>query len=168
MQPGFKGAPPVESLFLSYELPECPREDGAPFRIGKQMAISHFEKANLSQHVTALRGNALTRDEQEGFQVQSLLGKACNIIVTHTMKDNGDTVAKIQSVAQHTGKVPKPVTELAFLDFENQDQTILDSLPAWLQAIVAQGKPYPKSKAQIAAEEAERAAVAESEADIPF
>lgn len=142
MQPGWKDGPEKPSVYLTYELPDQQRNDGVPVLVGKQMTISFHEKANLAKHVAALHGSPPTPDEQRDFQVQSLLGKACSLIIQHGTSARGNRFAKIQSVAPYAGDAPEPVTPLAYYNFDAPDPAVLSGLPPWVQGLVEQGKPW--------------------------
>jgi hypothetical protein len=64
------------------------REDGKPFLVFKRYTLSLSEKATLRKDLESWRGKKFTRDEEMGFDVESIIGVNCLLNVTHnTVKD---------------------------------------------------------------------------------
>lgn len=59
------------------------REDGKPFLVFKRYTLSLSEKANLRKDLESWRGRAFTRDEEMGFDVESVIGANCLLNIQH-------------------------------------------------------------------------------------
>ena len=73
------------------------REDGKPFLVFKRYTLSLHEKAGLRKDLESWLGRKLTRDDEHGFDVESMIGKNCLLNITHN--DSGEKVyANVSSV----------------------------------------------------------------------
>jgi hypothetical protein len=73
------------------------RDDGKPFLVFKRYTLSLSEKSNLRKDLESWRGKKFTRDEEMGFDVESIIGANCLLNVTHnTVADK--TYANVASV----------------------------------------------------------------------
>ena len=79
---------------LSNELMTDGEHKGKPFTVSKFYTASLHEKAGLRKHLAAWRGRDFTPEELKGFDLQSILGKACMLSVV--MSDKGK--AKVEAV----------------------------------------------------------------------
>ena len=73
------------------------REDGKPFYVSKRYTHSLHEKASLRKDLESWLGRALTAQELEGFDLESLLSSACLLNIIHENK-NGQTYANVASI----------------------------------------------------------------------
>lgn len=73
------------------------REDGKPFLVFKRYTLSLHEKAGLRKDLEAWRGRKFTRDEEMGFDVESIIGANCLLNVTHN-NVNDKTYANVASI----------------------------------------------------------------------
>lgn len=73
------------------------RDDGKPFLVFKRYTLSTHEKAGLRKDLESWLGRKFTRDDEMGFDVESMLGANCLINITHnTVGDK--TYANVASV----------------------------------------------------------------------
>lgn len=126
---------------LTWELPEEMRDfDGVqkPMVIGKTYTISLFEQAKLRPIVVGMLGS-LTEEEEENFNIKSLLGKPCMLQVTHE-DFNGKKYASVVSATQLPKSVPAPVqfNETQYFDYAEFDQETYDKLPAFVKDKMAE------------------------------
>lgn len=77
------------------------RDDGKPFLVFKRYTLSLSEKANLRKDLESWRGRSFTRDEEMGFDVETVLGAPCLLNITHHNK--GD-----KTYANVVGIMPLP------------------------------------------------------------
>ena len=83
-------------IVLSWQIDDT-REDGKPFLVSKRYTLSLNEKATLRKDLESWRGRAFTRDEEAGFDVESVLGANCLLNIQH--KTVGDkTYANVVSI----------------------------------------------------------------------
>lgn len=73
------------------------RDDGKPFLVFKRYTLSLHEKAGLRKDLESWRGRKFTRDEEMGFDVETIIGANCLLNVTHN--NVGDkTYANVVSI----------------------------------------------------------------------
>lgn len=82
------------------------REDGKPFLVFKRYTLSLSEKANLRKDLESWRGRAFTREEEMGFDVESVIGANCLLNIQHN--EVGDkTYANVVSIMPLVKGMPK-------------------------------------------------------------
>lgn len=73
------------------------RNDGKPFVVFKRYTLSLNDKATLRRDLESWRGRAFTRDEEMGFDVESVIGANCLLNIQHN--EVGDkTYANVISI----------------------------------------------------------------------
>lgn len=82
------------------------RSDGKPFLVFKRYTLSLSEKANLRKDLESWRGRAFTRDEELGFDVESVIGANCLLNVQHH-ESGGKTYANVVSIMPLVKGMPK-------------------------------------------------------------
>lgn len=65
------------------------RQDNKPHMVSKKYTLSLHEKANLRQMLEVWRNRKFSDDELEGFDLDSLVGVACQIQVAQAQGDDG-------------------------------------------------------------------------------
>lgn len=86
----------VHKVVICWEINE-PMEDGRPFMISKRYTVSLSDKAHLRKDLEGWRGKKFTEQELQGFDLEVLKGKQCQLQIIHTEK-GGKTYANIQTV----------------------------------------------------------------------
>jgi hypothetical protein len=82
------------------------RDDGKRFVIYKRYTLSLNEKATLRKDLESWRGRAFTRDEEMGFDVETIIGANCLLNLQHnTVGDK--TYANVMSVMPLMKGMPK-------------------------------------------------------------
>lgn len=176
LQEGFQKKP-QHKVYLRWEVPDervSYEKDGetieGPCSIGRFYTLSLSEKANLRKDLENWRGKTFTGEELKGFDIENLLGKCCQIMVTHET-DNGKTYANVTGVMgvsrdqRERTKAAKPENTPISFSLEQPDQKKFDALPKWLQEKIDQRmepeetRPPPK---QAGADDFE------ADEDIPF
>lgn len=127
---------------LTWELPEETREfDGEmkPLVIGKTYTISLFEQAKLRPIVVGMLGG-LTEEQEENFDIKSLLGQPCMLQVTHE-EFSGRKYANVAGATQlpKSVKAPKQYNENVYLDYaEGWDDAVYGKLPQFIKDKMAE------------------------------
>ncbi len=106
------------------------RDDGKRHQVYKRYTFSINEKATLRHDLESWRGKAFTRDEEMGFDIETVIGANCIVNVQHRVKD-GKTYANVVSVMP----LMKGMAKMAALDYkryepEQQDQATAPEQPA--------------------------------------
>lgn len=131
----------VHQVYIRWEFPmerikydKDGEEQEGPMVLGEVYTLSLSEKANLRKHLEAWRGRKFTQDELNGFDLFTLLGKGCQIQVSHNQR--GDkTFQNIQAVVSWPKDIPQPATtECPLLKYGPGDEGDFDKLPDWLKA----------------------------------
>jgi hypothetical protein len=162
MQPGYQGGSDEDKVYLSFELPNAKKSNGEPFLVGRYYSIKWGPKANWTKVVKALLGRAPAVGE--AVTPDDLIGKGCQVVIVHELRDDGGKVGKIESLIPlpQGDEVPKTENGFVFFDFEKKPQVVFDSLPEFLQKSIEAGKPYPSKDA------ANDASISEVDDDIDF
>lgn len=175
LQEGFNGKP-QHKIYLRWEVPDERVEwdkDGehkeGPCSIGSLYTLSLSEKATLRKTLENWRGKSFTQDELNGFDIESVLGKCCQIMVTHG-EGNGRTYANVSGVMgisreqKERARNARPENPLLAYSLLEHDQGVFDKLPGWLQEKIKGRLEEPTESVPSTA----RATDDELDDDIPF
>ena len=105
------GAKKVQhKIDIAWQLANERRDDNKRFIVYKRYTLSLNEKATLRKDRESWRGRAFTRDEERGFDVESVIGVNGLVNVQHNTK--GDkTYANVASVMPLMKGMPKASAE---------------------------------------------------------
>lgn len=100
MQPSARGKKDSHKVYIQFEIPDeiavYKNKDGEEVRriqtLGTFYTLSLSEKAFLRRDLENWRGQPFTAAELEGFDISKLLGKCCQIMVTHKKDGTKDYV----------------------------------------------------------------------------
>lgn len=148
LQEGFSGKP-QHKIYLRWEVPDerieytdkQGRHVEGPCTIGKTYTLSLSEKANLRKDLENWRGRAFTQAELEGFNIVDVIGKCCQIMVTHETKGN-KTYANVTGVMgisreqKERAKSAKAENDPLVYSVAAHDQKTFEKLPEWLRKSV--------------------------------
>jgi len=96
VQKGYQGKL-QHKVALLWEL-DARKGDGSRFLATKQYTVSLSEKSNLRSDLQSWRGRAFTEDELRNFDLDSILGKPCQLNLVQIAKANGDPFVEVQAV----------------------------------------------------------------------
>lgn len=155
-------------VFIQWEFPDETVEiDGKeePRRMGKQYAVSFAESAGLRKDLEAWRGRQFTTEELQGFDLDNVLGKGCQIQIEHRERE-GRKFANIKGIMclPKGMKLMPPADMYSFvLEADRLDE--IEAMPEWLQKKIKESLTYQKLT-----EEAAKGFMqpAFDEADAPF
>lgn len=140
----FKGdSKSQHKVYLRWEVPDervtyekDGREIEAPLSIGSVYTLSLSEKANLRKILENWRGKVFTPEELRGFDITTVAGKACQIMVQH-QESGGKTYANITGVMgvsrEQKDRAREAKSEVGVTVFSLDDGAGWDKLPKWLQ-----------------------------------
>jgi hypothetical protein len=137
----------MRKVLISWELPEEQMEDGKPFTVSKRYTLSSHEKSTLRKDLEAWRGKAFTDADfgPGGFDIASVIGKACLLSVVHSEKD-GKTYSNIASIARLTKGMTAPeiVNERLYLSLEPGKfvSAVMDKLSNGIQETIRKSPEY--------------------------
>jgi len=149
------GEPKVQpKVRLYFELPLKTRtykQDGeevtTPHVIGKKYTLSLFkgkQVAKLRTVAEAMIGTALTDQEAENFDVESLLGLPCMVQVTHEKLKDGTEYATIANVASvpEGMEAPGQVNASVVIDVNTASQEEIGALNEFIRAEIESSAEY--------------------------
>lgn len=133
------------TLELPNELDEFEYEDketgekkqvSKPFVISREFTLSMGSKSNLRPFVEGVIGTSLTDEEAGAFDIETLVGKACQATVKHVKSADGSrTYANLNTTAPLMKGVEAPaqVNESIIQDVKLMSDEEIDKLPDFLQ-----------------------------------
>jgi len=98
----------VEKTRLVWEI-DALMDDGRAFTVSQFYTASLHEKAKLRQHLESWRGRAFTEQELQGFDLENVVGKPCQLQIIHHTTRQGKTYANVQTIVP-VGKGAQPLT----------------------------------------------------------
>lgn len=104
----FKNGQMQHKIDIAWQIDEM-RDDGKRFVVYKRYTLSLNEKATLRHDLESWRGKPFTRDEEMGFDVESVIGANCLISIQHKpgTTDPNKVFANVMSVAPLLKGMPK-------------------------------------------------------------
>lgn len=133
----------VDQVYIGFEVPDeriTYSVDGVekegPMVIGKLYTASLSEKANLRKDLEGWRNKSFTKEELKGFDIENVLGKPCQIIVTHR-EANGNTYANITGIAGWPKGMDALQPEGETIYYDPDHPEVFEKLPKWLQEKVS-------------------------------
>jgi hypothetical protein len=156
---------------LTWELPSETREfDGVekPLVVGKTYTASLFEQSRLRPIVEGMLGG-LTDEEEETFDIKSLLGKTCLVQIV-AGEYNGNKYADLIGASQLVKGMPepKPFNPQVYFDYAEFDQEVYDGLPNWMKEKMAESQEMKARNGGVSPEKATSADDDINPEDIPF
>ena len=135
---GFSVMPKVR---ITWEICDEMMSDGRPFSISKEYTASLGEQARLRKDLDAWRGRLFTEKELTGFSLESILGKPCQLLISHSEK-NGKTYANISSIVpvKKTDVIPELVNPMVKFDLQEFDHAVFDTLTSYVQKKILMSK----------------------------
>jgi hypothetical protein len=153
IQPGSGQYPePKRQIMLRWEIPaerveyevNGVKKEG-PQTISRTLTASMNEKATLRKLLENWRGKKFSDEDAATFDVASVLGKACLLTVSETVK--GDKVyANVSGVGPLVRGMTAPKAENDLLYYDRDDQRAFEKLPKWVREKI-DGQLEPQSEA---------------------
>lgn len=142
----------LRKVRLVWEVPGEVDSEGRPRLIGRTYTASMYEKAKLREDFGIWRGKMYSESEAKAFRIESALGQACGLGVIHNESQDGKISAVVKSinpVAKGT-PVPEQVTPSIFFDLDNFSRELFESLPEWMQKVIASSPEYAQASKPVA------------------
>lgn len=166
---------PKHKVYLRWQIPGERVEfekDGEkvnkPAVIGRTLTLSLSEKGNLRPMLEAWRGRRFTAEELRGFDVSSVLGKACMLNVVHEDK-GGKTYANIAGLLAMPKGIPTPRLDGDPVLYDDDNRDSWNNLRPWMQEkITGQLNSRDAVQAPSPTAQANKMAYADLDDDIPF
>lgn len=115
-----------------------------PRTFSKTYTASLNEKASLRKDLNAWRGRPFTEEELAAFDLKKIVGVPCLISIIHNTGSNGNTYANLASIASLPKGYPKPSlsVEPTIYDIDENDPSVVDTLPKWIADIIRKSGSY--------------------------
>jgi hypothetical protein len=128
-------------VWLGFELPDVPMDDGRPMTMGKEFSLYVGGKSKLGEALQNWRGKQFTEAELEAFEVTSVAGKICQLNVGYRETDKTKTEIKdilglinAQKQLIKEGKInPNPVNRVVVYNPDDHDPSVWADVPKFLQ-----------------------------------
>jgi hypothetical protein len=143
----YQGQPTFKHQFimgweLSNELMTSGDSAGKPFTVSKFYTASLNEKAALRKDLASWRTRDFTEEELKGFDVQSVLGKACMLSIT--LNDKGKAkVSAVMALPKGT-QVPAQVNKTVNFSINKFDEEVFNALSDGIKKLII---PSPEFQA---------------------
>lgn len=156
---------PKHQVYLKFEIPghiveweKDGQKHSGPGTIGRKFGLSLSEKSNLRPFLVGWRGKQFTAEEEEGFEITSVVGKHCQLNVIHEQAKTGDKIyarisgafGLVKEQKEALAKDPsrgKASSPLIVYTPEAHDQAMFDALPEWMQEAIDKRVEDPNKKA---------------------
>ena len=137
---------------LGFELLDHdPMEDGRPFTVYRRYTASLGKKANLRRDLESWRGKPFTDKELEGFDVEVLLGKSCELVLVKSQTDRVNITNIIP--LKKGARLKKPVNQMISFDLDEFDQEVFNSLSDGTRKVIMDSAEFKLMAANEGAQE---------------
>jgi len=146
----------MHKVYIRWEVPDERvtyekegREIEGPCSIGAMYTLSLSEKANLRKVLENWRGQPFTQQELKGFDITTIAGKCCQIMVQHD-SSGGKTYANVTGVMgvsrdqRERAKQAKSEVGVVVFSLDDSDEATYEKLPNWLKEKIA-GRVMPQT-----------------------
>jgi hypothetical protein len=141
----------LPKVWLGFQIPDIQHgyeKDGkklsGPAVIGRKFTLNIGEQSHLGPFLTNWRGRGFSEDEvANGFDVEKLAGKLCQLGVVHEVGRNGKTYANITSAGslikdtldaiKNGTRKADPQGDVLVYNADEHDQRVYEKLPEFLR-----------------------------------
>lgn len=145
-------------VYLRWEIPDertTWEKDGktteGPCAIGATYTLSLSEKAKLRALLENWRGRPFSEQELQGFDITSVAGKCCQVMVQHETS-GGKTYANVTGVMgisrdqRERARTASSEIGVVVYELDNPDKAAFEKLPNWLKEKLAERVPPQTTK----------------------
>jgi len=149
-----------EKVWITWEIPAERRkwttkdevEHEGPAMMSQEYTLTQDERSKLRKHLKGWRGKDFTIEEFASFDIETLLGVNCQIMVTHSTgkKDPSKVYANVNTLIAYKGEKFKAESDLVFYDPDEHTEESFSKVKVWQQKMVnlPDGtKPYKPEEA---------------------
>ena len=83
---------------IVWQIEEVNPETSKRFDVSSFFGLSLSEKSRLRPTLEAWRGRKFSKEELEGFDLEKLIGAACQIQIVHNISDEGKVYGNVQAI----------------------------------------------------------------------
>lgn len=131
---------------LTFELPNLRHSrTGKPLKVTQLSTLSMHPKANLRKNIEGWMGKGMTDEEANAFEFSWMLGRYCQLDVSHSVKDNNvyASVARILPVSEGT-VLPEAANDPVFFSLGAPDLRVFASFSTGMQALIQASPEWRK------------------------
>ena len=174
----YQGSPITKNVvYVTWELPGSIIEfekDGEkqsfPMSISKEYTLSFGDKANLKKDVESWRGEELTAEEKDSFDIAKLAGAPCILNILHKTSKKGRKYAIVTSVTplMQGQQAPKQVNDNIIFGYNPFEKEVFDRVPSWLQERIMKTPEYDLATGASSEPPVTDQGAADESSDLPF
>ena len=116
-----------------------------PYTITGWYTFSYYKKATLAEHLSNWRGTGMSKEEENDFDLFSMLGKNCLLTVTNKTDKKGNIVSdKIGNISGLMDGMEPFESELthSYFSFIDHGREIPDDVPPWIVKQIQSSKEW--------------------------
>ena len=137
---------------LGFELLDHePMADGRPFTVYRRYTASLGKKANLRRDLESWRGKPFTDKELDGFDLEVLLGKSCELVLAKSQTDRVN-ITNIIPLKKGT-RLKKPVNTMISFNLDEFDEKVFAALSEKTRITIMDSAEYKLMAANEGAQE---------------
>lgn len=140
----FKGESKSQhKVYIRWEVPDervkyekDGREVEGPCSIGAMYTLSLSEKANLRKVLENWRGKPFTKEELRGFDVTTVAGKCCQVMVQHSEDGKYANVTGVMGTSRdqkERARTAKSEVGVVVYSLDDPDPDVHERLPKWIK-----------------------------------
>ncbi len=144
---------------IQFELPFCHDRDGHPFKASHWYNLSLSTRANFRKLIDGMNGTPLTTEQLLNMEMTWLLGKTCELDITHAEKNGYTNPRIIGAYPLSKGRqVPNATNDAVYFDLEKPDLQVFSRLSAGVKDMIQrspewQALPYANNWVEAAISE---------------
>ena len=129
------------------------KEIEGPCSIGSTYTLSLSEKAKLRSLLQDWRGKLFTKEELRGFDITTIAGKPCQVMVQHSTGSDGKTYANVTGVMgcskeqKERARAAKSEVGVVIFSLDEPDPAPHEKLPNWIKEKLSERIPATTVKA---------------------
>lgn len=145
------GFGPRRKIIISWELPhehvDVEGKGAQPMGVSKIYTFSLHKQANLRQDLERWRTRAFNKDELKGWELKTILGKPCQVVVVHT--ESGKAKVDIVSAMPKGTTVPGQFNPSLEYTIDQGKDEVYQKLPEWIQKMCLACAEWAPSKPSV-------------------
>ena len=126
-------------IYLRFQIPAqrvTINGEDLPMVIGNRYTLSLFQQAILRKHLVSWRGQEFTPEEENGFDVETVVGVPCQIQIIHNKQEGSDrtyaNIGNIMALPQGM-EGPKPENGTVIYHKDDGETTVAMALPGFIR-----------------------------------
>ena len=132
-------------VVIGVELIDCLMSNGKHYQINQRFGLTMHQKGELRPFIEGLTGQTLSTTTASIYDLPTLLGKACKVLIQHKTNATGQITAFVKAaMPADPNQTTKTQSELLCYDMDAPDPRVLAKLAPWIQDAIANAVPDEK------------------------